>query len=503
MISVSEIAELVNGSFLEKAPLIKVSAINNVGIDNLRKVIIDICNKLPIRQDRGIFRMHIDRVFSKKGYGTVVTGTVNSGSIKSGDTLEIIPGNIKTKIRSLQSHGLDVNEVALGDRAAINLQGVDKELVKRGSQLAEIGYLQSIKKMGVSINLLNSQKKVITQNQRIRVHLGTQEVMARVALIGRKLLNPGKNTAALLRLETPLVAAKNDKFIIRSYSPIITIGGGEVIEVVIEDKWKIIKTKIQELFDKPNSDQLPKLIEHQGANLLSIEQLKFRLGISEQKIKSIVNNIDELIWKKYNQNMWLVTIKQWSILIEKIILFVKKFHNKNPMEKGVVKEKIRQDLQSDESVLEALLLDMENNKLIIREGKILSDPRFKLALNSEDDALQTNILKILDIEGFASSNLSELSNKINQPKEKIIQILKVAEKQGKILRIEGNLMFTKNNFIKLQKRIILHFKHKSTLSISEFKEISKTSRKYAVPLLEYFDKLKITYRDGNVRKIIK
>ena len=173
------------------------------------------------------------------------------------------------------------------------------------------------------------------------------------------------------------------------------------------------------------------------------------------------------------------------------------------MEGGMQKEEIGQNLKTEESVLDALLLEMEEEKMAIRQGKIWSHPDFEVKLNSEDNTLQVDVLKILDEEGFTSSNLVELSGKTGYPKDKLMQILKVAEQQGKLLRIDGNLMFTHHNFLKLKGKVDQHFTQHGEMSVPEFKEIAQTSRKYAVPLLEYFDKVKITYRDGNVRKLVK
>jgi selenocysteine-specific elongation factor len=498
-----DIADLILGTFMEDVPIVRVSATEKKGIKELKQVLLEICDQTPQRQDRGIFRMHVDRIFSMKGYGTVVTGTVNSGSLKTGDSIEILPGNKTARVRGLQSHSQNVESVTLGDRAAINLQGIDKSSIHRGSQLAESGYLQSIYQMGVSLHLLISGKKSILQNQRIRIHLGTQEVMARIALTGVKSIKPGENAAALLRLESPLVAARGDKFIVRSYSPIITIGGGEVLEVLIEEKWKVVKNKIQELYDNPKSHQISKLVEQEGPRPLTPEKLKYRLGISDIQIDNMVEQQDELMWKHNKQSKWLVTVNQWQQLKERVQLYLKDFHERQPMEGGVQKEEIRQNLKTEESVLDAVLLEMVSEKMVVHKGKILSHADFRLKLNSEDDSLQVDLLKILDEEGFTSSNLVELSGKIGHPKDKLIQILKVAEQQGKLLRIAGNLMFTKRNFLKLKEKVNHHYTLHQEMSVPEFKKIAQTSRKYAVPLLEYFDKLKITYRDGDTRKMVK
>tara|TARA_B100000745_G_C20144015_1_gene392289 strand:- start:395 stop:2269 length:1875 start_codon:yes stop_codon:yes gene_type:complete len=498
-----DIGELLQGSFMEDAPILKVSAETGDGVDQLKTTLLDLCKKVPDKQDRGIFRLHVDRVFSMKGYGTVVTGTVNSGSLKIGDTVELLPGSVKSKVRGLQSHGEEVQQVETGDRAAINLQGVEIKQIERGSQIAAIGYLQSLNQMGVTLLLLGSAQKPITQNQRIRIHLGTQEVMARVALTDGKTLQPGDDCPALLRLEQPMVAARGDKFIIRSFSPVITIGGGEVMEVLIEEKWKIVKEKLQNLYESPKSDQLIHLVQEEGAKPITPEKLQYRIGISKEQINAIVEEKEELFWLTHKQGKWLLTQNQWNELKNSIHNFLKKYHAKNPLNAGAQKEEIRQHLNCENSILEALLQSMLDEKSISQKGELFLNPNFSITLSSEDDSLQNSILNQLDQEGFTSSTLAQLSLKTGNSKEKLMQVLNVAEQQGKLLRIDGKLMFTQKNFIILREKVNQFFSNHPEMSVSEFKELAHTSRKYAVPLLEYFDKKKITYREGNIRKLVR
>ena len=498
-----DIGELLQGSFMEDAPILKVSAETGDGVDQLKTTLLDLCKKVPDKQDRGIFRLHVDRVFSMKGYGTVVTGTVNSGRLKIGDTVELLPGSVKSKVRGLQSHGEEVQQVETGDRAAINLQGVEIKQIERGSQIAEIGYLQSLNQMGVTLLLLGSAQKPITQNQRIRIHLGTQEVMARVALTDGKTLQPGDDCPALLRLEQPMVAARGDKFIIRSFSPVITIGGGEVMEVLIEEKWKIVKEKLQNLYESPKSDQLIHLVQEEGAKPITPEKLQYRIGISKEQINAIVEEKEELFWLTHKQGKWLLTQNQWNELKNSIHNFLKKYHAKNPLNAGAQKEEIRQHLNCENSIIEALLQSMLDEKSISQKGELFLNPNFSITLSSEDDSLQNSILNQLDQEGFTSSTLAQLSLKTGNSKEKLMQVLNVAEQQGKLLRIDGKLMFTQKNFIILREKVNQFFSNHPEMSVLEFKELAHTSRKYAVPLLEYFDKKKITYREGNIRKLVR
>jgi len=498
-----ELTELVSGTFMEEAPMIRVSAESGDGITKLRDTILKICETVPDKQDRGIFRLHVDRVFSMKGYGTVVTGTVNSGCLKAGDSVEIIPGGVTARVRGLQSHGSKVDSVTLGDRAAVNLQGVDKNDIERGSQLATPGYFKSVTQIGVKLKLLRSASRPIAQNQRIRIHLGTQEAMARVALIGNKTLKPGDEGPALLRLESLLVAAREDKFIVRSYSPVLTIGGGEVLEILIQEKWKAVKDKLQTLYESPESLQLLQLVQQEEADPMTPNQLQVRLGISENKIQKWVSSEEELFWLSHNKSKWLLTQGQWSKLKEWVKDYLKKYHKENPLQTGAQKEEIRQHLKCRDQLLEALLHSMLEDGLVSRNGKSWRDPSFSITLSNQDQDMQVSVLNTLNEEGFTSSSLDQLAIKTGYQKDTLIRILSVAEKEGKLLRIDGNLMFTQKNFIDLKNKVVRHFTSSEILSVPQFKELAKTSRKYAVPLLEYFDKQKITFRDGDSRKLVK
>ncbi len=496
-----DISDLIKGSFMENSSILKVSAETGEGIENLKSEIIKICSDVPKRYDRGIFRMHIDRVFSKKGHGTVVTGTVNSGKLVLGQIIEILPGYLKSKVRGLQSHSKDVVKVVMGDRAAINLQGTIKSDLSRGSQIADLGYLKSVKQIGVALKLLNSAKNPIVQNQRIRVHLGTQEVIARIALTKGKVLNQGDSVSALLRLENPIIAAYGDKFIIRTFSPVMTIGGGKVIETLIEDRWKDIKCKLEDYFNSNSLEQFIKMVEYEKTEPITLEKLRYRLGVSDDEINKWVNESNDLFWLNHRQNKWLLSSVQWQTILGYVNDFIKDYHNKNPYDSGVQKEQIRQSLQCEEVFLDIILKNMLENSLINKKGELWFDPSFKIVLNQDENLQQEKILKFLDNEGFSSSDVLQLSNNIKIDPEKIRHLIKISEREGKILRLDNKLLFTKANFLKLKTKVRLHFENNLEMTVPEFKELANTTRKYAVPLLEYFDKLKITYRDGNARKL--
>ena len=496
-----DIQELVEGSFLENSPIYKVSALNNIGIHELKHELTQMAESVPEKISRGIFRLPIDRVFSIKGFGTVVTGTVSSGQVNVGDTIEILPGYKKAKIRGIQTHGSSVDSVQLGARAAINLQGIEGDELARGCQVATPNYFQNHSTLGATVSLLSSSKHPIVQNQRVRIHLGTQEVMARVALPDRRSIEPGDDGPVVFRLETPLIASVGDKFIIRLYSPVITIGGGEVIETELSGKWMNNKEKITHLHNLEADGKFRYRIESAAGKPILKSDLGLSLGLSAEKIENIVSEDSQLKWIKHKTLTWLLTLNQIEVLTQNLMHFLENYHQKNPYKSGAQKEEIRQFLKADDYFCDYLLplLSDENKIKSVNDKWALSE--FSIELSDIENQLLQNLITILNGEGFTSSRYDELANKLGADKEKVLLLLNIAEQRGDLLRLDESLMFTRGNFSSLQEKVVKFFDNESELSVSQFKDLADTSRKYAVPLLEYFDKQKITYRDGNSRKL--
>jgi len=498
-----DISEMVSGTFLENSPIIRTSAYNNTGIDELRKEVIKMCENIPEKTDRGVFRLPIDRIFTKKGFGTVITGTITSGSAKVGNTVELLPAGLNLKIRGLQSHTKSVEQINLGDRGAVNLATVDTKEIERGFQISEPGYFQSTDQIGVAIHLLKTCKKPVKQNERVRVHLGTEQVMSRVAIIDDKLIKPGEKKPAILKLEKPLPASFLDRFIIRTYSPIITIGGGLVIDNKPPEKWKIASQKIKELFDADESNRIEILVGYESVNPLNKERIKLKLGISSKKIQEIVDENENLKWISSRSEKWLVTQSQLDTIQKNIVDFLEKSHKENKHRKGVLKKEILQLLKGDERFIEFILKTMEQNGILKQKDEHLSLSSHSIQLSDDEEKMMLQLMTILDKEGFASSNYKDLAASVGKSEKEVKQLLKIAGDLNKIITLEGSLIFTQNNFLNLKSKVVEHFRSNGVISVPQFKELAETTRKYAVPLLEYFDKMKITYRVGNERKLVE
>jgi len=495
----SDIKSFFKNSFFNLDKIYKTSTINNEGFTTLKDDLtkIEVNNKY----DRNIFRMFVDRFFKKIGFGNVVTGTVSSGHIKIGDKLKILPQDKIVKVRGLQSHDKSTNLIKIGDRGAINLHSLDKIDISRGNHLCSPDYINLTYSAIIKINILSRSKGKIKNNQRVRFLLGTQEVMARLFIFEKK--TESKENIALIKFEKRIIACFKDKFIIRSYSPVVTIGGGTIIDVNIFGKWKDNKNYSKELFAyKDDNAELVKLIiQNNKLKPYTLDLLSRKLGLSHKIIVKVLNE-KNIIFYGNKKNPWLLTKEQQHNFFKKITDFINTFHKKNKYIKGVTKEQINAILNIDINLLYKILSSLVENNLVKFKREFYFANDFEIKINKEDFKIKNDIIEHLNNELFNTSNIKELASFFNYDENKISTLLKI-ENNNTVIIINGVYIITKLNYNKLINIIINHFKKNDSLTVKDFKVLTSTSRKYAVPLLEYLDKEKITYRLGNERKKYK
>ena len=491
-----EIKEFVKDTFLYKANIIKVSALLNQGIDELKEEIMNISTIKKNKFNRDIFRMFIDRVFTKKGFGTVVTGTVSSGKISKDKQIQLLPSYEKVNIRGIHSHDSNVDTLNIGDRGAINLQSINKVNLKRGFHLGETDYFNLVNNAICKINTF----KELKHNQRIRVHLGTQEVMARVFFTKDNIV---PNMTALLKFEKNIVAAFKDKFIIRTYSPITTIGGGEIIDINIEGKWNHCKKYIDELStEKFDYKIIEKIIQRNNKAVFTKSNLSKHLGLSIKILDGLLNQISDL--KSITKDdPWIIALKQYKMYSKNIIDIIIDLHKRNPYTKGFLLEEINNRILLPNSLLKYILLDLCKDKKIKVDCDLYAKYDFSINLSKDNLLIKNKLLDILNKELFQTSSINDLANQLDQDNDTIKKLLQIEKSDNNIIIINGGIIFTTKNYNELLKKIESFFKKNDLLNIKDFKEITQTSRKYAVPLLEHLDKQKITFRLGNERKYNK
>ena len=491
-----EVKKFVENTFLNDANIIKVSTIDNIGIDNLKKEILNISTIDNNRFDRGIFRMFIDRVFTKKGFGTVVTGTVESGKISKGKQLQILPDSEKVNVRDIHSHDNIVPKLSLGDRGAINLQSVNKDILKRGFHLGEYGYFDLVSNAVCFINTASDLK----HNQRIRVHLGTQEVMARVYFVSNDIT---KTMVGLLKFENKIVASYRDKFIIRTYSPVTTIGGGEIIDVNINGKWNQNKLYINQFSNRiEESEIVEKIIQRDDTLVFKKSSLCKHLSISIMNLNSILLKINNLRYYA-EDDPWIISSDQYINYSNKICGILTNLHNQNPYNKGFLLDEINNAVLLPDDLLKMILFDMCKENKIKVENDLYSKYEFQVNLSKDKIIIKDKLIDILHEDCFQTLTFSELGKKVNQSEDIVKKLLYIEKSNNNIIIINGEIIFTVKNYNKMLDDLKIYFKNNDSLSVGDFKKIINSSRKYAVPLLEYLDKQKITYRIGNERKINK
>lgn len=497
-----DILDLTDSSFMHNTKIIETSVIEKIGIDDVKHQIIEMGSTVPSKENTGLFRMHIDRTFSKTGFGTVVTGTVSSGSVSVGETVEILPGNQQSKIRNIQTHGRDVDKTNIGERAAINLNNISSADLSRGYHLSKPKTYQQNNSFIAEISIIDKNKYSIKSNQRVRVHLGTKEVMARISIIKNNIESDQNKVMALFKLENSLVCGIGDRFIIRQYSPVVTIAGGIIHDITRDKVWKEIKKLALDFIGKNRYERLYSIVSAiPSKKPLEYRNIENYLNMSKIEFDSILSNDDRYEIIEHNKISWVVTKANIKLLIESIKKFISDYHTQNPMIEGCNKKVIGQKIKIEENFLTFLLEKMKNNKIIKSNLNFWSMYNFSLGLKDKDLKYKDQILSHLKENDFIDISNNDFFIKNNINKDVFYGIVNYLESKNEIVKIDSNI-FVSLNKIKLMKKLISDFfKVNESLSVPEFKEMTNLTRKYAIPVLEYFDKINYTYRIDNRRKL--
>jgi len=497
----SDIKDYTKGTFLEKASLVKVSGETGEGIEELKSTLINLANEAGKMDDRGFFRLYVDRAFTMKGFGTVATGTVVSGSLSTGDRVEVIPGGKVVKVRGLQSHGIKVKKVRIGDRAAVNLAGLEKRLLKRGGQLSEPGYVTPVTRLGTEIFLLPTTKKTIKNEQRVRIHVGTEEVMGRVYLASvkrKKKINPGEKLTALIRLEKKVAAAVNDPIIIRFYSPSETIGGGKILDIQPPKHWEECQKWLSSLNNLDEKSVRDKYINSSLNYPKRVSEWSKQWQISPDKISLFLDELDVIYLGPPTDP--LVTFQSsLSYQINEYINRVNRFHDKKHWSKGIGLDDLRQQLDFSEDLFSYITQRLESEKEITLSDGIVRRFGFKIELKGERKILAEKVMRLFKDSNFIPLSSPEIGSILSIPEKEILEIVHILKNEDKIVEVNQALWLDVKNFEFLRQKVKQFFKTQSSMTVNDFKELTKTTRKHAIPMLEFLDEQQITSREGNIR----
>jgi len=502
----SEITEYLLGSFLENAPILPVSAIKQEGLADLITAIDGAVRKINEKADDGIFRLPVDRVFTMKGFGTVITGTMISDHIKIGEEIEILPEAITTRIRGIQVHNQTVEDAWAGQRTAINLQGIEKSTIERGNVLVRPKTVWPSKRLDVSVEFLASNSKNLKNRALVRLHTGTSEIIARIILLDKDELAPGQKAFAQLVLERADVIVASDRFVLRSYSPVTTIGGGQIIDP-LPLKHKRQNEKIIADLNVLQSGTLPErisvIMERTGFTGINLRGLTFRLGISTKKIREAL----EILFsgKKAilldSEDTTVISSYFYNQLEELIGKNLATYHKKNPLQEGISKEQLKETLGR---AISAKLFNLALRSLGKKETIVSDKDNVRLAghqveLAGDLDSLRHNIAQIYTEAGLTPPSITDVVSGFMDQKAKAQSIIKLMLKDGDLIKINEEMCFSREVLGKLREDYKAMLIKDGKATPATFKDMTGLSRKYIIPLMEYFDVNKLTVRVADHR----
>ena len=495
-----DIQEFISGTVLENSPIIEVDSISKKGLDNLLETIDKKTEDIEAKNIEKNARLNIDRSFQVKGFGTVVTGTLTEGVVNVGDELVIYPKGIKTKVRNIQVHSKDVATAYAGQRTAINLANIKFDDVRRGDTLATADSLTKTYMLDAEIKLINDERANLELWDRVRVYIGTEEVMARIVPLGTDILKAGESSFAQLRLEDEIAVKNYDKFIIRTYSPMITIGGGVILDASPKKHSRFneeILEKLKVQLEGNTTDLIANYILSHTDYLNSKENIGKDLQLPEEEV---VDSLAQLLETEvvYETKLGYIHKKKYESVLEKLKKLLVDYHNRFKLKVGIPKIEVLSKFKlSQKETLEILDLFIKNNEIRL-EGNLVAEKDFVVNYDKKQLVEKERIEKALLEGGFTPPTIKDLTNG-EKTKVEILESLI----DNTIVRLDADLVLHADVLKEAIQKVENHFKENEQMGLAEFRDMSGSSRKYSMAILEYLDKLGITRRVENYRVLAK
>lgn len=510
-----EARELVNGSFLENAPLIAVSSRTGAGLDDLKARLTEMGRRVPPRSQDFTMRLPIDRAFSMKGFGTVVTGTLISGKIAEGEELELLPTSTNVRVRGLQVHNKSVREAQAGQRTAVNLAGVDTAQIERGMVLASTGRLRSTQIVDVWIDMLPGASRAVRSRSRVRFHAGAAEVLGRIRVLdGGQQIAPGSSALAQLRLEAPVVAIHGDRFILRSYSPAETIAGGVIVDpFATKHRGRELAHTLEllrSLLREERTAKFEAFVQTAGDRGLRLNDLAAATGWTNEVLAKVASEVQKT-GSVIEVGGLFIARSSLDRLSDAVVAELERYHKREPLARGMLRETLREKLftHSAPELFNGVIARLEAQSKVVSEKDIVRSSKHSVGLSDQERELSKRIEQLYLAAGVEAPSIDDAMTKANvaapqrAQARKILQLL-IDDKT--LLRIQGE-MFMHAKVVqelkaKLHKYATQHEPDR-LIDVSAFKDLAGVSRKYAIPLLEFFDREQVTRRAGDKRLILK
>jgi selenocysteine-specific elongation factor len=503
-----DVTSFLQGSFLEGAPIIPVSALTGKGLPEFVKALDTLCDGVPERSSSGLFRLPVDRVFSMKGFGTVITGSLVSGGIRVGDTIMIYPSGIQAKVRGIQVHNQAVDQATAGMRTAINFQGLDRSATKRGDVLGGVNTLKPSYMVDGVLTYLPSRKKSLENRTRVRFHTGTSEILGNVILLDREELRSGDTAVAQFRLESPVSVVKDDPFVIRSYSPIRTVGGGYIINPVPRKHKRFkepVLSVLKRLAESPPEEIITSQVRESGLVGVAFSDLMIMTNLPERELEK---QLQQLLSQKVvilvdRENRIFLHGSVLDELREEAIQVLKAYHKAHPLKTGMSKEAFKSNLPKTLGLrpFNVLLEDLTKSNRVVQKEDVIHLSGHRIALEADQKDIRHKIERAYLESGLQPPYFKELAASVGENPARVEDVLGHMLQEGMLVKVKEGLYFHKDVIERLKARLVSFLTANTQITTPQLKEVTGVTRKYMIPLIEYFDAAKVTIRVGDVRRL--
>ncbi len=496
-----DVRKAVEGTFLEAAPIARVSSITGAGIDALRERLDQMAAAVAERSAAGPFRLPVDRVFTMSGFGTVVTGTVAGGRVRVGDTLEIQPSGKAVRVRQVQSHGKKAEEAVAGSRAALNVAGVDVEDVRRGDVVATPGTLHPTQLVDARLQMLPRAEHLLVNRTRIRLHAGTAEMIGRVSILDRQELGPGESGLVQFRLEEPTALAKGDPFVVRLYSPMVTLGGGTVLEPAARKHRRFHDDVLEGLHVRESGapiDLLERAVYEAGDNGANAAALAAALGRPLEEVRAdiaLLREEGDLIALSENA---VVHQQRWEALVERLGQALDAFHRANPLREWMPREELRNRVARGVpgGTFGLILQRLAADSIAEVQSEGVRRAGHRVTLSAAQETLAARLEARLRENPFNPPILADLAT-AEGPATR--EVLNAMVETGRAARVTPELYLHTEAVEQIKDLVGKHITAHGRITAAEFRDLTNSSRKYAVPIMEYLDGIRFTRRLGDER----
>jgi len=503
-----DVSEFLRGTFLEGAPVVPVSSLTGDGFPDLLQTIEQAAGEVEEAADVGLFRLPVDRVFTMKGFGTVVTGTLISGKVTTGQEVEVSPVGLRARVRGIQIHNRSVETAEAGQRTAINLQGMERAAIERGYALAGPDTLVPSQRLDVVYRHLAGAARKMKNRTLVRLHTGTSEIMARLILLDRDDLEPGGEGYAQLVLESPLAAVAGDRFVVRSYSPMTTIGGGVIVDPLPAKHKRSAERVLQEfrrLSGGPEAERVGTVLARAGMGGITESRLIVRTGIRGKDLRRILEGMfsakEALLVDR--DEMRVLSHPVYGDLQANILQELQTYHERFPLKEGLSREELRTMLGLGEGVGQKIfgmaLRDLEKRGELVAEKENIRLKGHHVQLKEEMGNLREALSAVYREGGLAPPTAREVLERFPDRKKEIASLIQVMTREGDLVRISEDLHFHRDALMRLREDYRQLLLREVQATPASFRDLTGLSRKFIIPLMEYFDMTRLTMRAGDHR----